>query len=379
MIDKILSKIAKASVKRPFSVVAVVFIFTLLMASLAPGVKSQSDYEKMVPQDDPVVVSLNKVRDNFGGSEVIMVGIEVVPSDSSEKVTDIRDPRVLELVNFLEQDLSSIDQIDSVYSPVDKIVSENDGVIPNDIATVKAIYQNLPESSKEGMFSSDYSMVLVYATTDASSDVQEKLVSEINDRLEEAPVYPGLQVITTGSPAIGELISRLMTESQAVTGIGALLAIFTILYLYFKSFAKSFLPLIPVICAIIWAAGAMAIFGIPMDMATSIMGSLLLGLGIDYGVHLYHRYEEELGKGSSLDEAIETTVMHTGSAVVTTTATTVAGFAVLVIAPLPMMANMGKVCALGIFFCMAAVIGLLPSLIIIEERYLRPMTEIKGE
>ena len=97
----------------------------------------------------------------------------------------------------MEQDIGGMDMITSVSSRVDLLTAYNNDVIPNDIATVKAIYQNLPESSKEGMFSSDYSMVLVYATTDASSDVQEKLVSEINDRLEEAPVYPGLQVITT--------------------------------------------------------------------------------------------------------------------------------------------------------------------------------------
>jgi predicted RND superfamily exporter protein len=278
----------------------------------------------------------------------------------------------LELIDFLKKDLVSIGDVNSVYSPTDKIVVENNDIIPKDIQKVRTIYQNLPESSKNGIYSSDYSMALVHVTTDVSSDKQEELVKEINLRLKEAPIPPGIQVITTGSPAIGELMGRLMAESQAITGIAALLAIFTILYLYFKSFVKSVLPLIPVGCAIIWAAGSMAIFGIPMDMATSIMGSLLLGLGIDYGVHVYHRYEEELKKGSSLNEAIETTVITTGSAVVTTTATTVAGFAALTIAPLPMMSNMGKVCALGIFFCMAAVISILPSLIIIEERHLRP-------
>ncbi|ABR54206.1 conserved hypothetical protein [Methanococcus vannielii SB] len=372
MINEILSKIAKSSINRPFLVLSIVFIFTLLMAGLLPNVKSQTDYEKMVPQDDPVIISFNKVRDNFGGSEIIMVGIEVVPSNSPEKVTDIRDPRVLELIDFLKKDLVSIGDVNSVYSPTDKIVVENNDIIPKDIQKVRTIYQNLPESSKNGIYSSDYSMALVHVTTDVSSDKQEELVKEINLRLKEAPIPPGIQVITTGSPAIGELMGRLMAESQAITGIAALLAIFTILYLYFKSFVKSVLPLIPVGCAIIWAAGSMAIFGIPMDMATSIMGSLLLGLGIDYGVHVYHRYEEELKKGSSLNEAIETTVITTGSAVVTTTATTVAGFAALTIAPLPMMSNMGKVCALGIFFCMAAVISILPSLIIIEERHLRP-------
>jgi len=383
-VEKLLARIARDSERRPFTVVAVVMILTLFMAFMATGVKSQTDYEKMVPQDDPVIVALNEIRDEFGGTETIMLGIKLVPSDSSEKVTDIRDPRVLELVDFLEQDIGGMDMITSVSSRVDLLTAYNNDVIPNDIATVKTIYQNLPESSKDGLFNDDYSMVVVYATTDAGMDDKKKLVKDINVRLQEAPIPPGVEVVTTGTPALSELMKRLMDESQAMTGIASLLAIFAILFIYFRNFVKSALPLIPVIVAVVWAAGAMAIFDIPMDTATSVMGSLLLGLGIDYGIHLYHRYEEELKSGKSLEEAIEVAVISTGSAVIVTTATTVAGFAALTIAPLSMMSNMGKVCALGIFFCMASVICLLPPLIVIEERYTRPLLKkvalkLKGE
>ncbi|CAF30578.1 efflux RND transporter permease subunit [Methanococcus maripaludis] len=382
--EKILQKIAEASERHPLKVVAVVIVLTIFMAFLATGIESQTDYEKMVPQDDPVIVALNEIRDEFGGTETIMLGVKLVPSDSSEKVTDIRDPRVLDLVDFLEQDIGSMDMITSVSSRADILKAYNNDVIPNDVATVKTIYQNLPESSRDGIFNNDYSMVVVYATTDAGTDDKKILVKDINSRLDEAPIPPGVEVITTGTPALSELLKRMMDESQAVTGLASLLAIFTILLLYFRNIVKSVLPLIPVVVAVIWAAGSMAIFKIPMDTATSVMGSLLLGLGIDYGVHLFHRYEEELGDGKSMDEAINIAVVSTGSAVLVTTATTMAGFAALTIAPLSMMANMGKVCTLGIFFCMAAVICLLPPLIVIEERYTRPFLKkltlkLKGE
>lgn len=382
--EKILQKIAEASERHPLKVVAVVIVLTIFMAFLATGVESQTDYEKMVPQDDPVIVALNEIRDEFGGTETVMLGVKLVPSDSSEKVTDIRDPRVLELVDFLEQDIGSMDMVTSVSSRVDVLKAYNNDVIPNDIATVKTIYQNMPESSQDGIFNNDYSMVVVYATTDAGTEDKKILVKDINSRLDEAPIPPGVEVITTGTPALDELLERMMDESQAVTGLASLLAIFTILLLYFRNIVKSVLPLIPVVVAVIWAAGSMAIFKIPMDTATSVMGSLLLGIGIDYGVHLFHRYEGELGDGKSMEEAINIAVVSTGNAVLVTTATTMAGFAALTIAPLSMMANMGKVCTLGIFFCMAAVICLLPPLIVIEERYTRPFLKkltlkLKGE
>jgi len=114
-------------------------------------------------------------------------------------------------------------------------------------------------------------------------------------------------------------------------------------------------------------------------MATAGMGSLLLGMGIDYGIHLMHRYDEERKKKRSIDKAVETAVVSTGTAVFATTATTVVGFLALVLAPLPMMANLGKVCALGIFFCMVSVITLLPAMLIIEERYILPYIGKKEE
>jgi predicted RND superfamily exporter protein len=128
----------------------------------------------------------------------------------------------------------------------------------------------------------------------------------------------------------------------------------------------------------------MALLDIPLDTATSVVASLPLGLGIDYGVHLYHRYEEERKDGKTIAQAVDISVVSTGSAVIVTTATTVAGFAALTIAPLSMMANMGKVCALGIFYCMVSVIVLLPPLLVVEERYIDPLmkkitSKLKGD
>ncbi|ABR55561.1 conserved hypothetical protein [Methanococcus vannielii SB] len=383
-IEKLLSDIARVSEKHPVKVLALAMIVTILMGFLATGIKSVTDYEKMVPDTEPVIIALNEIRDEFGGTETIMLGIKLAPSDSPEKVTDIRDPRVLELVKFLKQDLSSIDMVTSVSSGAEVIIAQNNGVVPNDINTVISIHNRLPESSKSSIYNSDYSMVVVYAMTDAGTEDKKAVVKEINSRINEAPIPPGIQVITTGTPALSELVSRLMKESQSVTGAASLLAIFSILFLYFRKVVKALLPLIPVVVAIIWAAGSMALLDIPLDTATSVVASLLLGLGIDYGVHLYHRYEEERKDGKTIAQAVDISVVSTGSAVIVTTATTVAGFAALTIAPLSMMANMGKVCALGIFYCMVSVIVLLPPLLVVEERYIDPLmkkitSKLKGD
>ncbi|WP_017981052.1 efflux RND transporter permease subunit [Methanocaldococcus villosus] len=376
---KIFKKIANFSEKHPFTVLGIIFIITLFMAISATNIKSQTAFEKFLPQNNEIVKTLYQVRDEFGGTDIITITVKIVPSDASDKVIDIRDPRVLRAVKELEDNIRTIDGITNVNSPVDTIIKLNNGKVPDSLDQVKDLLKKLPEEQRRKMFNSDYSMMIIHAFTDAGGDQKKlfRILKQVKSYMYESPFPPGVEVIYTGTPPLRELLYNLMKESQTFTTVVGLVAILIILFLYFKKPISSFLPLIPVAISVIWTGGVMGLLGIPLDMATAGIGSLILGLGIDYGIHLMHRYNEEKRKGLPVDKAIEIAVVETGSAVMATTATTVAGFLALVLAPLPMMVNLGKVCALGITFCMIVVLTLLPSLLIIEDRYILPL--IKGE
>ncbi|HIP84615.1 MAG TPA: RND family transporter [Methanothermococcus okinawensis] len=379
MIEDILRKIAIFSERRPFLMVAIILTITILAGIEATNVKFQTAFEKMLPQDNPVIKTLYEVRDNFGGTDLISICIKLKPSDNLDKVNDIRDPRVLKYIKILEADLKGIDGITDVNSPVDVIIKRNNGTVPNDIETVKEIYNSLPEDVKRKIFNYDYSMVVVNVYTDAGGDQKKlmEILEEMERRVEDSPVPPGVEVVFTGTPPMRRLMSVLMKKSQIVTTLVGGIGVLLVLFLYFRKPLSTIMPLIPIVIAVIWTGGAMGILGIPVDMATAGIGSLLLGIGIDYAIHLMHRYMEERKKGKDVAEAIETAVVSTGMALIATTATTVVGFLALVIAPLPMMANLGKVCALGIAFCMICVLTLLPALLVIEEKYILPL--LKGE
>ncbi len=373
MIRKCLKKIARFSEQHPFIMVAIVLIITVFAMISAKNVKFQTAFEKMLPQNDPIIKTFYDVRDEFGGTDVIIIAVKVVPSDNPDRAVDVRDPRVLKAIKELEDSLKTVNGITGVSSPVDKIIALNNGTVPNDIETVKEILQKLPESERLKIFNIDYTMTTIYAYTD-EGDNQKKLIRlmrEVYERIDDAPFPPGIEVLPTGTPPMRELLYRLMNESQIYTTAIGFIGIFIILVLYFRRPVGSFLPLLPIIIAIIWTGGAMGLLGIPVDMATAGIGSLILGLGIDYGIHLMHRFYEER-KRYPIDKAIEIAVVETGSAVLATTATTVVGFLALVISPLPIMENLGKVCALGITFSMIIVLTLLPAMLIIEIKYIEP-------
>ena len=81
------------------------------------------------------------------------------------------------------------------------------------------------------------------------------------------------------------------------------------------------------------------------------------GLGIDFGVYIVNRHEEERRRG------IDTVLRHTGSAILLTGVTTLAGFGALLAADFPGLRSMGWVAVLGIAGCLAASLTLLPLLL----------------
>ncbi len=371
MIKKILAYMARFSEKRPFLMVAIIVVLTVFAVIEASNVKAQTSFDKMLPQNDPVIISFNEVADEFRGGHGLILAIKLKDSDNPDKVEDIRDPRVFELVKYLKDSFKDSDYITHVSSRTDTIVRKNNNIVPQDISTVKEIYNKLSDNEKKGMYNRDFSMILV--NLDSDSGDSKAIMKEVYEKIDEAPVPPGVEIVPTGSPAMGALMGKLMGSSQSYTTILGLIGVLLILLLYFKKPLSAVMPLLPILISVIWTGGAMGLFGIPLDMATAGMGSLLLGMGIDYGIHLMHRYNEEKKSGKKISDAIEIAVVSTGSAVFATTATTIVGFIALTFAPLPMMANLGKVCAIGIFFCMISVMSLLPALIIIEEKYIIPL------
>lgn len=374
MLKEILSKVGEFSAKKPMVVIGIVILLTIFAATFIPNIKKQTSYEKMLPQDLPEVQEVYEVRDEFGGTDIVTIAVKVVPSDSSDKVTDIRDPRVLRAVKMLEDNLKTVDGITSVSSPVDVLIEMNGGTVPQSIDRVKELMRYIPESQRERMFNKDYSVMVITAFTDVGADEKkcDALYNAVKERIEETPFPAGVEAVPTGSIPMRAIVGRLMDESQAVTTTVAFLAIMLIIVLHFKKITSVAL-LSPLIFTLIWTGGFMGLFGLPLDMATTSVGSLILGLGIDYGIYFGSRYKEEREKGKSPEEAAITTVTYAGSSVLASAATTAAGLLSLTIAPLPAMANLGKVCAVGIAFCCILTVVFLPAVLVLEDKYLLPM------
>lgn len=104
-------------------------------------------------------------------------------------------------------------------------------------------------------------------------------------------------------------------------------------------------------------AGIISAFSAP----TQIVPILIIGLGVDYAIHLTSRYREEVGEGTTVDDGISTAIKTSGIALVLATLTTVIGFLTNLANPVPALSDFGILAALGIFFSFLLMMTFVPA------------------
>jgi predicted RND superfamily exporter protein len=125
--------------------------------------------------------------------------------------------------------------------------------------------------------------------------------------------------------------------------------------------------LVPIVVAVSLVAGSMRVLGIAFNAFTATILALTIGLGIDYSVHVVHRFVDERHE-RPLVEALRVTVRGTGGALLGSMLTTSFGIGVLVLAVLSVLGQFGSLTALSIVYSFFASLLVLPSALVVWDR-----------
>lgn len=139
----------------------------------------------------------------------------------------------------------------------------------------------------------------------------------------------------------------------------ALLVISLLLWVIFRSFKTLLMVIVPLAVGWCWMLGAYALLGIQLNAANIVVLPLVLGIGVDAGVHLMHRAQEE----SQDRVGIVAAVASTGSAVTICALTTMVGFGGLMVAEYGGMKSLGLSMVIGIFTTWLSTVVLMPALL----------------
>jgi predicted RND superfamily exporter protein len=152
----------------------------------------------------------------------------------------------------------------------------------------------------------------------------------------------------------------------------ALVIVFAIIALSFRSPAAGLFGIIPLSVAIIVIFGFMGFVGFKLDIVTSLVASVAIGIGIDYSIHFLSRYHHERRGTDSQSQVTKKTLLSTGKAIIINAITVGAGFAVLVFSNFNPIAIAGFLVALTMITTSLAAMTVLPVLLNrLNPRFLR--------
>lgn len=388
---------------------------TLLIAVVLGGagyvglanISTEFSFTDFLPEDAPVVQTLDIIEEEFGGgfgetTQVLIEGDDLETPVAFNAIADAVDrmgdtPDVLSVAT----PDGEVAQVDSPVGVVQELLAPGPDGTPADPAFVEvAVGSGFdPET---GRLDADGDAAAIFdAARDRAPDrvnavlanpngAAEASVLEISTRAGEdraldlrdallddlAPVESaGLDVVITSQNIITGAIVTSLSSSQVTSLVITLIAATLVLMVTFAIENRrpmlGVITMIPVALVVLWTFGLMYLSGIPFGPVTATLTGLAVGIGVPYTIHMARRFDEDRKRYADLNEAIRETTRNTGGALAGSAFTTAAGFGILITSTLVPFQQMGQVTAYAILLSLFGAIMVLPSLLVLWERWHR--------
>lgn len=168
-----------------------------------------------------------------------------------------------------------------------------------------------------------------------------------------------------GLPANGVEENIAIKRDVVFTASVAAVLILIIILVGFRSLRRGILVFIPLVLAGLWNLGLTVVTVGHLTLLTSGFTAILFGLGVDYGIFISGRIEEELRNGNSLVDALATALATSGRTLLAAGGTTALAFFVIGTVDFTGFAELGIVAGSGVLLVMAATFFVLPALTVI--------------
>ena len=374
---------------RPAPFLVAIGIITILLGAASRDIETTFDTNDFLPSGGEAVRNIETINAAFGGSTGnmdVLVEAEVTDDHTIRNLIDftvafsddLRRPEGA--VSGIESSLGTL-LLDWItddgtegdkYDPelLDMTLAANEFRL--DPAQIQAIVDRLEDIDPDGFArvaldnpNGIDTLLLKFEVLTGDQARTERMVDDLDG------LWFGDDEAFT--PTSGEIVALevvyAMTESQIASIITTILAALVILAIFFWIAqgrpALGFIAVGPIVLVLIWVLGTMALLGIPYNVITALITALSIGIGVDYTIHIIHRYEEEFAHLRDPAAAARRTLATTGSALLGSAMTTALGFGVLLFSSLAPFQQFGLVTAITIAYSLiAAVIVVPPSMIL---------------
>ncbi|MDX6683497.1 MAG: uncharacterized protein QOG94_3536, partial [Solirubrobacteraceae bacterium] len=329
----------------------------------------ESDIQRLVPQDMPALRDLDALQRSTG------VGGEV---DVVVEGADVTSPAVIDwMIGYQaavlrEQGFNATRgcgeaRLCPAFSLPDLFTT---AASRRDAGAVDALLDAVPPYFSRSVISADRrTATLAFGVRLMALDRQKHVLDAMRARLDrDRP--PGVRAALAGLPVLAadanaEIASR---SRRVLTLLAGLLAVALVLLAAFRDVGRALVPLVPIALATGWSALVLFAVRVPLNPMSVTLGALVIAISTEFSVLLAERYREERGRGHEPRAALRRTYASTGTAVLASGATAIAGFAVLVVSDIRMLRDFGFVTVVDLTVSLLGVLFVLPAVLLLAER-----------
>jgi len=355
--------------KFPRTLIASVFLITLLFAWQVPDIQVDTNIKNMIPSDFPIIQSLNRLEEILGGSEIIVIAV-----DSKSLLTHDTLDKFSRLLEELEE-MDETQRVMSLYQAKDLEPTEDGFDVVEILPDLPTTEQEIAELKKriqnndliyEQLVSRDFQKMALIVQLREGSEIDDSLLRDkINALISK---YRGPEKIyVSGLPITRSQIQvNMQQDLKKFLPFGILLMIF-LLALSFRSWMGVFLPFIVVIISIVWTFGLLSVLGINFTFISMLIPVMLIAIANDYGIHIITHYFHQLQSGDTLskEQTIRLVMARLGSPIFLAGVTTIIGFMSLLSHVMVDAKKVGLLASFGILVAFVLSLTLIPAVLIL--------------
>lgn len=170
----------------------------------------------------------------------------------------------------------------------------------------------------------------------------------------------GPKAALSGTNVINQRVRALVLRDAWIACVLGTVLVALLIWMDFRSLSRTLAALAPLTVGLIWMGGGMVAFDTPMNFINIFVTTMIIGIGVDYGVHILHRFQEVQDFPR---EKFEQGIVETGKAVVAASVSTVFGFGSMMFSSYPGLVSTGKVAVLGAVSTCLVAITLVPAVL----------------
>jgi predicted RND superfamily exporter protein len=352
------------------TVLASWIIITIISIAGIFLIKRNVDIRNYFRKDNPTRIAEDIMSRKFGGSKPVFVLFK----------GDIQSPELLYTMLRTEEYMKKSPGVVTTQSVAGLIAEINSALgegrkIPLEKEKIEQLWFLLDgNENMTRLVSEDLDEAIIISKFLSPENREKKEFGKYMNNFIKENSTPECSIEITGMPFIETTMDQSLIVSQSGSLIIALLFVILIVSIILRSFTAGFYAAVPIVSTVIVLFGVMGYTGIPLNIATVLVASIAMGIGIDYSIHVITHFNSHLKVGATLSKALDETLAVSGKAIIINVISVSAGFLILIFSEMVPLQYFGLLISLSMAGSGLSALTFLPAILLLANRSRQPVT-----